>query len=80
MVEWWYPVAVWAIVIGAVVRSIQVGMNAAGLSHAGPRWLPLVAGALAIVPIDGLPLARWLHSFNANFSIPLSILLLDFGI
>ncbi len=80
MVEWWYPVVVWAIVIGAVVRSIQVGMNSTGLSHAGPRWLPLVAGALAIVPIDGLPLARWLHSFNANFSIPLSILLLDFGI
>jgi len=80
MIEWWYPVAVWAIVIAAVVRSIQFGFNAAGLSHAGPRWLPLAAATFAIVPIDGLPLARWLHSFSANFSIPLAILLLDFGI
>ena len=30
---------------------------------------------VACIPIDGLPLARWLAGFNANFSVPLVALL-----
>ncbi len=30
---------------------------------------------IALIPVGGLPIGRWLISFNANFSIPLSAIL-----
>ena len=35
----------------------------------------LIAAAVVVIPVKELPLARWLISFNANFSIPLTALL-----
>lgn len=39
--------------------------------------IPLIAAGLVGVPLEGLPVARWLIGFNANFSIPLTALLLS---
>jgi len=44
-------------------------------------WVPAIvigciAAGVAVVPVEGLPLGRWLISFNANFSIPLTVALL----
>jgi len=43
-------------------------------------WLPtlalaLVSAAVVLMPIRGLPAARWLISLNANFSIPFTAVL-----
>jgi len=35
----------------------------------------LIGAGVVLFPVDGLPLARWLISFNANFSIPLTAIL-----
>jgi hypothetical protein len=35
----------------------------------------LIAAGVVLIPVDGLPLARWLIGFNANFSIPLTAIL-----
>jgi hypothetical protein len=70
VIEWWYPVAFWAVVFAAVARAV--------LPAAGPAWLPLAAGTLSLVPVDGLLLGRWLHGINANFCIPFAAVLLDF--
>lgn len=78
IIEWWYPVAVWAIVFAAIAREIQTLIESIGAQRSGPRWLPIAVAALAIMPVAGLPLGRWLHGFNANFSIPFVALLLDF--
>jgi hypothetical protein len=78
IIEWWYPVAVWAIVFAAIARAIQTLIESIGARRSGPRWLPIAVAALAIMPVAGLPLGRWLHGFNANFSIPFFALLLDF--
>jgi hypothetical protein len=72
LVEWWSAVVVWAIVFAALARTAQQA-----LGGIGPRWLPVAAGLLAIVPIGGLPIGRWLHGFNAAFSIPFVAILLD---
>lgn len=77
-VEWWYPVAVWAVVLAALARSLQIAIGWMPLPLSRPRWLPLAIGAAAFVPVAGLPLGRWLHGFNAGFSIPCVALLLDF--
>ena len=71
MIDWCYPLLVWALIFGAATRGVQVLLR--GL---GPRWLPLLACAATIVPVQGLPLGRWLHGYNANFSIPLVAVLL----
>ena len=71
MIDWCYPLLVWALIFGAATRGVQVLLR--GL---GPRWLPLLACATAVVPVQGLPLGRWLHGYNANFSIPLVAVLL----
>jgi hypothetical protein len=72
LVEWWSAIAVWAVVFAALARTMQQAFGCIG-----PRWLPIAAGFLALVPIDGLPVGRWLHGFNANFSIPFIALLFD---
>jgi len=37
--------------------------------------LGLIAAGIVLLPLDGLLAARWLISFNANFSIPLTAIL-----
>lgn len=72
---WWSVVAVWAIVFAALARTLQQA-----LGGRGPRWLPVAAGLLSAVPIAGLPIGRWLHGFNAAFSIPFVVLLADHAV
>lgn len=71
MIDWCYPLLVWALIFGAATRGVQVLLR--GL---GPRWLPLLACAATAIPVQGLPLGRWLHGYNANFCIPLVAVLL----
>ena len=44
-------------------------------------WLTVLLGiasiVVVIVPVGGLPLGRWLTGLNANFSIPLTVVLFD---
>jgi len=76
-IEWWYPVAVWGLVLAAVARVVQSAIASVVPRAATPRWLPLACGAVALLPVAGLPIGRWLHGFNACFSIPFAALLLD---
>ncbi len=70
---WWYPVAAWGVAVAAIARSL------AALRPGGvPRWMPPAAGCLALVPIAGFPLGRWLHGLGQTFSIPFLVILLDF--
>ena len=52
----------------------------AGLLGTLCGWRPtlifvLIAAFIVIIPVGGLPLARWMISFNANFSISLTAIL-----
>lgn len=69
---WWSAIVVWAIVFAALARTMQQA-----LGGRGPRWLPVAAGLLSFVPIACLPIGRWMHGFNAAFSIPFVALLAD---
>ena len=45
-------------------------------------WMPtlmlgVISALIVIIPIDGLPLGRWVISINANFSMPLTAILLS---
>lgn len=70
---WWYPVVAWGVAIAAVAQCLT-----AVRPGAVPRWLPPAAGCLAVIPIAGIPVGRWLHGLGQTFSIPFLILLLDF--
>jgi hypothetical protein len=71
MLSWSYPLLAWGCIVGALGRAVQYG-----LGGRGPAWLPLALGSLVIVPLGDLPIARWIHGYCANFSIPLVIWLL----
>jgi len=52
----------------------------AGLFGTLCGWRPtlilvLIAAFIVVIPVGGLPLARWMISFNANFSISLTAIL-----
>jgi len=69
---WWYPVVAWGVAFAALAHAL-VALRASVV----PRWLPPAVGCLAIVPIAGLPLGRWLHGLGQTFSIPFLAVLLD---
>jgi hypothetical protein len=52
-------------------------LSGRNLSGWGPALVVgLIGAGIVLFPVGGLPLARWLISFNANFSIPLTAMLL----
>ena len=62
-----------------IMALLQGGAGLLGRDLRG--WRPtlilvLISAFTAVTPVGGLPLARWMISFNANFSIPLTAILL----
>ncbi len=74
--EWWYPVIAWLAIFASVTRRLLAIIEWAGLRR-GPAWIPPLVGAVALLPISGLPIGRWLYGFSGSFSIPFIILLLE---
>jgi hypothetical protein len=73
MTDWCFSLFVWVVLLSACTRCGQLLLR-----DLGPRWLPLAFGLLAILPVQGLPLGRWLHGYNANFSLPFVAILTCF--
>jgi hypothetical protein len=71
MFSWSYPLLIWGGIAGALGRALQWGAGGRG-----PAWLPLALGSLVILPLGDFPVARWIHGYCANLSIPLAIWLL----
>src|SRR5215831_18069824 len=62
----------------ALVLWLQFGAVLCGVKAGGARRLlvfGLIALGLLAVPIQGIPIARWIASINSNFSIPFTGLL-----
>jgi len=58
-----------------IIALLQGGTGLLGRNLRG--WRPtlilvLISAFIAVTPVGGLPLARWMISFNANFSISLN--------
>lgn len=61
-----------------IMALLQGGAGLLGRDLRG--WRPtlilvLISAFIAVTPVGGLPLARWMISFNANFSISLTAIL-----
>lgn len=61
-----------------IMALLQGGAGLLGKNLRG--WRPtlilvLISAFIAVTPVGGLPLARWMISFNANFSISLTAIL-----
>jgi hypothetical protein len=72
VITWIGSLGFWYLVLAALTCGLQ---RLSG--HRGPRALPWVAGMVAWVPVNGLPLARWLYGFSANFSVVTAAFLLN---
>lgn len=59
----------------ALLQSVAA-VSGRSLRGRGPALVfGLIGAGIVLFPVDGLPLARWLISFNANFSLPLTAIL-----
>jgi len=61
-----------------IIALLQGGTGLLGRDLSG--WRPtlilvLISAFIAVTPVGGLPLARWMMSFNANFSVSLTAIL-----
>ena len=62
-----------------VMVLLQGGANLVGIDVSGRRpamIIVLISAVIVVIPVGGLPSARWMISFNANFSISLTAILL----
>lgn len=59
------------LVLLLVVQSVAKNVKKAPQGWRLTTILALISGIIALLPVGGLPLARWLFGINANFSIPL---------
>ena len=61
----------------ALVLLQEIGaLSGRNLRGWGPALaVGLVGAGIVLLPVNGLPVARWLISLNANFSVPLTALL-----
>ncbi|MCD6306058.1 MAG: hypothetical protein J7M32_07195 [Deltaproteobacteria bacterium] len=66
-----FPFLLTAVLLQAIAAAWGVNLK----SRAPALMLVLIAACLVLVPVKGLPLGRWMISFNANFSIPLTAIL-----
>lgn len=77
MTGWIFPF-VFPFLLATVVLQELAGYGARhGKTRIPAMVIPLIAVGLVALPLGGLPLARWLFGFNANYSIPLTALLLS---
>ncbi len=66
MISWCYPIVFWGLAASLLIKFVQLQ-----LADKGPRWLPLIGLAMAIIPVYGIPIGRWMHGVTGGFSIPL---------
>jgi hypothetical protein len=67
-----FPVMVIALLLSIIYRKLRIVLLPVSRGIA----IILLAYAISLIPIKGIPLARWLVSFEANISIPLQALVL----
>lgn len=67
---------VFPFLLATVLLQSVAALSGRNLRGGGPALaFGLIGAGIVLFPVDGLPLARWLISFNANFSIPLTAVL-----
>lgn len=69
---WWYPLVAWGVALAALAR-----LATRSFAPSLPRFVPIAIGCLVLVPIDGMPVGRWLHGLGQTFSVPFLVVLLD---
>ena len=68
-----FPFLVSLLVVQGVVRNVKKPPQGWRLTPI----LALISGIIVLLPVGGLPLARWLIGINANFSFPLLAIALN---
>jgi hypothetical protein len=73
-IDWSFPLVAWAIVFAAVVAA---ALPRAFAGRPAVKWALALAAAAVVIPVDGMPLGRWLHGIDGGLSIPFLAMLFD---
>jgi len=74
VIDWCFPLVAWGTVFAAVVAAI-LPRSLAGRPAA--KWILAAAAAAVFIPVEGMPLGRWLHGIDGGLSIPFLGVLFD---
>lgn len=74
MIDWCFPLVAWATVFAAVVAAI---LPRALAGRPAAKWILAAAAAAVFIPVEGMPLGRWLHGIDGGLSIPFLAALFD---
>lgn len=74
VIDWCFPLVAWATVFAAVVAAI---LPRALAGRPAAKWTLAAAAAAVFIPVEGMPLGRWLHGIDGGLSIPFLAVLFD---
>ena len=76
-IDWWFPLVAWGTVFAAGVAAV---LPRALAGRPAVKGLLAAAAAAVFIPVEGMPLGRWLHGIDGGLSIPFLAVLLDRGV
>jgi hypothetical protein len=74
VIDWCFPLVAWATVFAAVVAAI---LPRALAGRTAAKCALAAAAAAVVIPVEGMPLGRWLHGIDGGLSIPFLAALVD---
>lgn len=74
VIDWCFPLVAWGTVFAAVVAAI---LPRALAGRPAAKGAIAAAAAAVLIPIEGMPLGRWLHGIDGGLSIPFLAALFD---
>lgn len=74
VIDWCFPLVAWGTVFAAFVAAI---LPRALAGRPAAKGAIAAAAAAVLIPIEGMPLGRWLHGIDGGLSIPFLAALFD---
>ncbi len=74
VIDWCFPIVSWGTVFAAVVAAI---LPRALAGRPAAKGAIAAAAAAVLIPVEGMPLGRWLHGIDGGLSIPFLASLFD---
>jgi hypothetical protein len=74
VIDWAYPLVAWGTILAAAASGL---LPRSLLARPVARWIVSAAVMAVFVPVEGMPLGRWLHGVDGGISVPFVCVLLD---
>lgn len=74
VLDWAYPLLAWASILASAASGL---LPRSLMGRPVARWIVSAAVMAVFLPVEGMPLGRWLHGVDGGISVPFVCVLLD---